>query len=176
MTEYLLSWKHRPCLPIHFQVTQQEADGCSWSPAAVRPVTSPLTFAWWCHPVSDLYERATLLVWTLKDGPSQEVEVADLSILTHLLPSLMPGVFQCWITCSPLKLRIHWSITITSIITCSPLKLRIHWSIIITSRGQPQHSSVQSLCCVRLFATPGTAAHQASLSITNSQSCAKTQP
>ena len=157
MTEYLLSWKHRPCLPIHFQVTQQEADGCSWSPAAVRPVTSPLTFAWWCHPVSDLYERATLLVWTLKDGPSQEVEVADLSILTHLLPSLMPGVFQCWITCSPLKLRIQWS-------------------IIITSRGQPQHSSVQSLCCVRLFATPGTAAHQASLSITNSQSCAKTQP
>ena len=30
-------------------------------------------------------------------------------------------------------------------------------------------SSVQSLSCVRLFATPWTAAHQASLSITNSQ-------
>ena len=30
-------------------------------------------------------------------------------------------------------------------------------------------SSVQSLSCVQLFATPGTAAHQASLSITNSQ-------
>ena len=30
-------------------------------------------------------------------------------------------------------------------------------------------SSVQSLSCVRLFATPGIAAHQASLSITNSQ-------
>ena len=29
---------------------------------------------------------------------------------------------------------------------------------------------VQSLCCVRLFATPGTAARQASLSITNSRS------
>ena len=29
--------------------------------------------------------------------------------------------------------------------------------------------SVQSLCCVRLFATPQTAAHQASLSITNSR-------
>ena len=34
-------------------------------------------------------------------------------------------------------------------------------------------SSVQSLSCVRLFATPLTAAHQASLSITNSQSIPK---
>ena len=33
-----------------------------------------------------------------------------------------------------------------------------------------QFSSVQSLSCVQLFATPWTAAHQASLSITNSQS------
>ena len=31
------------------------------------------------------------------------------------------------------------------------------------------HSSVQSLSCVRLFATPWTVAHQASLSITNSR-------
>ena len=34
-------------------------------------------------------------------------------------------------------------------------------------------SSVQSLSCVQLFATPWTAAHQASLSITNSQSLPK---
>ena len=34
-------------------------------------------------------------------------------------------------------------------------------------------SSVQSLSCVRLFATPWTAAHQASLSITNSWSSFK---
>ena len=34
-------------------------------------------------------------------------------------------------------------------------------------------SSVQSLSCVRLFATPWIAAHQASLSITNSQSSLK---
>ena len=43
---------------------------------------------------------------------------------------------------------------------------------------QPQHqfvsfSSVQSLSRVRLFATPQTAAHQASLSITNSRSLTK---
>ena len=37
----------------------------------------------------------------------------------------------------------------------------------------PQFSSVQSLSHVRLFATPWTAAHQASLSITNSQSLLK---
>ena len=36
-----------------------------------------------------------------------------------------------------------------------------------------QFSSVQSLSCVRLFATPWIAAHQASLSITNSQSSPK---
>ena len=36
-----------------------------------------------------------------------------------------------------------------------------------------QFSSVQLLRCVRLFATPRTAAHQASLSITNSQSLLK---
>ena len=37
-------------------------------------------------------------------------------------------------------------------------------------------SSVQSLSWVRLFATPWTAAHQASLSITNSQSLLKLMP
>ena len=36
-----------------------------------------------------------------------------------------------------------------------------------------QFSSVQSLSCVRLFSTPWTAEHQASLSITNSQSLLK---
>ena len=37
----------------------------------------------------------------------------------------------------------------------------------------PQFSSVQSLSCVQLFVTPRTAAHQASLSITNSRSLLK---
>ena len=37
-------------------------------------------------------------------------------------------------------------------------------------------SSVQSLSCVRLFATPWTAARQAFLSITNSQSLLKLMP
>jgi len=39
-----------------------------------------------------------------------------------------------------------------------------------------QFSSVQSLSCVRLFATPWTAVRQASLSITNSQSYSNSCP
>ena len=39
-----------------------------------------------------------------------------------------------------------------------------------------QFSSVQSLSHVRLFATPWTAAHQASVSITNSPSLLKLMP
>ena len=39
-----------------------------------------------------------------------------------------------------------------------------------------QFGSVQSLSCVRLFATPWTAAHQASLSIINSRSLLKLMP
>ena len=40
---------------------------------------------------------------------------------------------------------------------------------------KPQFSSVQSLSCVWLFATPWTAAHQASLSTTSSQSLTQTK-
>ena len=39
-----------------------------------------------------------------------------------------------------------------------------------------QFSSVQSFCHVRLFLTPRTAAHYASLAITNSQSLLKLMP
>ena len=40
-------------------------------------------------------------------------------------------------------------------------------------KQRPHFSSVQSLSCVQLFATPWTAAHQASLSITDSWSLLK---
>ena len=46
------------------------------------------------------------------------------------------------------------------------IKMRYHYTVI-------QLSSVQCLSHVRLFVTPWTAAHQASLSITNSQSLLK---
>ena len=44
---------------------------------------------------------------------------------------------------------------------------------VVFTSGSVQLSSVQSLSCVRLFATPWMAAHQASLSITNSRSLLK---
>ena len=53
---------------------------------------------------------------------------------------------------------------------------RLNWTLYHwVTREAPTHlsSSVQSLSCVRLFATPWTAAHQASLSITNSWSLLK---
>ena len=51
------------------------------------------------------------------------------------------------------------------------------WSISISKHAHQHHepfSSVQSLSCVQLFATPWTAALQASLSITNSRELAQT--
>ena len=57
----------------------------------------------------------------------------------------------------------RWSTRNWSFLTCVP-----------TTITSVQFSSVQSLSHVRLFATPWTAAHQASLSITNSWSSPKT--
>ena len=49
-----------------------------------------------------------------------------------------------------------------------------NWTEIFNTKGaSDKFSSVQSFSCVRLFATPWTAARQASLSITNSQSLPK---
>ena len=49
----------------------------------------------------------------------------------------------------------------------------IHRILILNSISSVQFSSLQSLSHVRLFVTPWIAAHQASLSITNSQSSLK---
>ena len=47
------------------------------------------------------------------------------------------------------------------------------WINLLYARNINQFSSVQSLSCIWLFETPWTAAHQASLSITNSWSLLK---
>ena len=54
-----------------------------------------------------------------------------------------------------------------------PVKCPQWWKFLGKSRSLLLCCSVQSLSRVRLFATPWTAAHQASLSITNSQSLLK---
>jgi len=59
---------------------------------------------------------------------------------------------------------------------CAYFWIRMKWLSSYFKRGIRafhQFSSVQSLSHVQLFATPWTAAHQASLSITNSQSLLK---
>jgi len=65
----------------------------------------------------------------------------------------------------------------TADLSAETLQARREWQDIFkVLKGknlQPTFSSVQSLRRVRLFATPWTAAHQASLSITNSQSLLK---
>ena len=53
---------------------------------------------------------------------------------------------------------------------CNIYKIILLFSCSVISDCFSQFSSVQSLSHVRLFATPWTEAHQASLSITNSQS------
>ena len=50
------------------------------------------------------------------------------------------------------------------------------WSCTKVFKNKSCFSLVQSLSCVRLFVTPWNAAHQASLSITNSQSLPKPCP
>ena len=54
--------------------------------------------------------------------------------------------------------------------------LGVFISVIFEMDYKPSIRSVQSLSCVLLFATPRTAARQASLSITNSQSLLKLMP
>ena len=76
---------------------------------------------------------------------------------------------------SPLRLTSIESVIPSShLILCCPLLLltSIFPSIRVFSNESVLHisCSVQSLSCVQLFVTPLTAAHQASLSITNSRS------
>ena len=101
-----------------------------------------------------------------------------------------------WITCRACAKTLQSCLTLCDPMDCSLSGSPVHgifqawileWVAISFSRGssQPkdrtgvsyisyiQFSSVQSLSHVRLFATPWTAAHQASLSITNSQSLLK---
>ena len=70
--------------------------------------------------------------------------------------------FECSVSCIKLGLVIYF--------TYGNIHVSMLFSQIIPPSPSPQFSSVQSLSHVQLFATPWTAAHQASLSITNSRS------
>ena len=60
---------------------------------------------------------------------------------------------------------------ILSLFSCVKVKFIVIFSLVYCGKGKThQFSSVQSLSRIQLFLTPWTTAHQASLSITNSQS------
>ena len=73
---------------------------------------------------------------------------------------LMLNLLHVWLTC---LCYCHHSLTLFLSFTSSVSFFgTLAYGTILC-----QFSSVQSLSCVQLFVTPGTAAHQASLSITN---------
>ena len=75
---------------------------------------------------------------------------------------------------NPIKLKRFWIVKETiNKMKRQPTDWEKIFSTDLSERGSVQFSSVQSLSCVWLFVTPWTAAHQTSLSITNSKSLLK---
>ena len=94
-------------------------------------------------------------------------------------PWLKPTSCISWIDRQILYYWITWDTHIRKYVHIKSCLFLIQWTFIkhtlfykhfISHKKQKKFSSIQSLSCVRLFATPWTAAHQASLSITNSWS------
>ena len=93
-------------------------------------------------------------------------------MFSHLSLSL---TFTSYLTVQCLQLESIYATTWTPISLSSGLSLTTAVCLLPLD-DQGKFSSVQSLSHVRLFATPWTAAHQASLSITNSWSLLKLMP
>ena len=110
-----------------------------------------------------------------KIGPLLSRELVQL--LSHVWLSATP---QTAAHQASLSFTISWNLLkLMSIESVMPSNHLILWTWVIPINhwinfsAQVQFSSVQSLSCVRLFATPWIAARQASLSITNSRSSLK---
>ena len=83
-----------------------------------------------------------------------------------------------WILLSPclesiIKGNGSWGIQILNIVIHMTQECSSFWNLVVCLLPAYQFSSVQSFICVGLFVTPWIAAHQASLSITNSWSLPK---
>ena len=144
-------------------------------------LTDPYSFSAPCSSKCAVKYASTWLLivclLTKQIGPRRHVLVP----IVHLIPSIMPGYRK---GLDKYPLNTNRNKLLSALYLCNrPAKsetglqvlfclFKTHYitgeiSLSITiSRA----SSVQSLSRVRLFATPWTAAHQASLSITNSQS------
>ena len=102
----------------------------------------------------------------LPDSRIEPASPASLALASGFFTTMPPEKFSCTIISCLLSLTI------------GPQLLNSRDLLLFTSKSIPSSSSqslssVQSLSHVRLFATPRTAPHQASLSITNSQSLLK---
>ena len=71
------------------------------------------------------------------------------------------------------RLKVEVKVTQSCLTLCHSMNYTVHRILQARILEWVQFSSVQSLSCVWLFETPWNAAHQASLSITNSQSLLK---
>ena len=93
-------------------------------------------------------------------------------ILYHLSHQGSPTILK-WVA-EPFSRGISWPRKWTGV-SCIAGRFFTNWAIREARYrlGSVQFSSVQSLSCVQLFATPWIAARQVSLSITNSQSSLK---
>ena len=100
-----------------------------------------------------LCECVSLSVMSSSSQPHGKVHSLSLSLWNRFLPFLP---VETGAACIPINFLIENGVMAT-----------------LDFQGSAQFSSVQSLSRVRLFATPWTEAHQASLSITNSQSLFK---
>ena len=114
--------------------------------------------------------------WTAAHQASLSITNSQSLLKLMSIESVMPS--NHLFLCRPLLLppSIFPSIRVFPNKRDLPIRLPKYWSFSISPPNEYsrlisfQFSSVQSLSCVRLFATPWTAARQASLSITNSWS------
>ena len=107
------------------------------------------------------------------DGITDSMDMS-LHKLRELVMTGKPAVLQ---SMGSQRVEHDWATELTDKYLCTNLK-DVHGSFIYNRKLEAFYllitfSSVQSLSCVQLFATPRIAAHEASLSITNSRSLPK---
>ena len=155
-----------PGLPVHHQLLEFTQTHVHRVGDAIQP----------SHPLSYFSSRPQSLPASESFPMSQLFARGGQSTGVSALASFLPKNSQGW---SPLEWN-HWislqskGFTSTCNLRLSPCAVSF-WEVRVTCLSciQPQVSSVQSLSCDLLFATPWTTALQASLSITSSWSLPK---
>ena len=136
------------------------------SPSHIWPFTTPWTAVHQASPSLTISWMPKFMSIALVMPPSHLILWCSLLLLPSIFPSIT--VFS-----NELTICIRWPKYWSFSFSISPsnensglISFKINWFDLLAV----QFSLVQSLCRVRLFATPWIATRQASLSITNSQS------